>query len=390
MIPGVGGGHWISIVGPTLGDAITSCVMGPSGLKRWDPGIKVVQQAGGTIVRWSNGVEGKVFGAHTPEDVERFRAGGNRSLVWCEEMAAWRYMEEAWQQIRYGLRTGIWPHAIITTTPKPRKLLKEMVKKALEAQQNHDADPEYVVTRAVTKDNKFLDDRIKKMLYEDYEGTRLGRQELAGELLDDVEGALWSDSMIEQHRVEVKDFPMHLDYTVVAVDPQAKEGSAETGIVVVGFLRNYSGRDSRSHAFVLADLTVDGSPNTWGKQAVRAYHDYNADIIVGERNNGGDMVRNVIQHIDDTVPYRDVVATKGKGRRAEPVANLYEQGRVHHVGVFPKLEDQMTTFNPLEELPDSESPDRMDAMVWGVTETMIAHSQITRRDLQDTRLRGTR
>ena len=389
MIEGVPGGHWISIVGPTLGDAVTSCVMGPSGLRKWDPGIRVVQVAGGTICRWSNGVEAKLFGAHNPEDVERFRAGGNRTLVWCEEMAAWRYLEESWQQIRYGLRSGLWPHAVISTTPKNRKVIKEIVTKAREAAIAGEENPEYVVTKAHTNENPYLDDRVARMLYEDYEGTRLGRQELHAEILEDIEGALWNDDMIHRNRLSLDSYPETLQRTVIGVDPQAKEGAAETGIVAMG-CQPQRWRDGETlHGYVLGDYSIDGSPQKWGKRVVAAYHDFEADTVIAEINNGGDMVKHIIQTIDANVPVRVVHASRGKAKRAEPVSALYEQNRMHHIGVMPELEDQMTSWDPTDDA-DEWSPDRLDAMVWAAHALMLNRSQSQQQQMQDHRLRGRR
>ena len=389
MIDGVPGGHWISIVGPTLGDAVTSCVMGPSGLRKWDPGIRVVQVAGGTICRWSNGVEAKLFGAHSPEDVERFRAGGNRTLVWCEEMAAWRYLEESWQQIRYGLRSGLWPHAVVSTTPKNRKVIREIVTKAKASAIAGEHNPDYVVTKAHTSDNPHLDTTIRRMLYEDYEGTRLGRQELHAEVLEDIEGALWNDAMISNHRISLDSYPEDLQQTVIAVDPQAKEGVGETGIVAVGS-RNQRFREGEIlHGYVLGDYTIDASPHKWGKRVQSAFYDFEADAVIAEINNGGDMVKHVINTVDPDIPVRVVHASRGKAKRAEPVAGLYEQGRVHHVGHLPELEEQQTTWDPVED-SDEWSPDRLDALVWGIHATMLNRVQTQQRQMTDSRLRGRR
>lgn len=388
MITGVPGGHWISIVGPTLGDAITSCVLGPSGLRKWDPGIKVLQNPGGTIVRWTNGVEAKVFGAQSPEDVERFRAGGNRTFCWCEEMAAWRYLEESWQQIRYGLRSGYWPHALITTTPKNRKVIREIWEKADAAERSGEENPEYVMTHAHTKDNPHLDDRIKKMLYEDYEGTRLGRQELRGELLTDIENALWKSDFIDPYRMSFATAPSSYDRCVVGVDPAASEGG-ETGIIAGASLRHFmKDQPQRPHGYILGDETISGTPDVWAKAVVQAYYDYEANYVVAEKNNGGDMVKHTIHSVDDRVPVKVVWASRSKATRAEPVALQYERGRVHHVGSFPELEDQMLTFDPLE--PPEKSPDRMDAMVWCMSELLVGFTQATATATNDDRLEGRR
>lgn len=387
MVEGVPGGHWISIVGPTLGDAVQSCVLGPSGLRKWDSGIKVLTTTGGTICRWSNGVEAKLFGAHSPEDVERFRAGGNRTFVWAEELAAWRYMEEAWQQIRYGLRTGLHPHALVTTTPKPRSTIKDLFNKAKE--QMEQPNPRYVMTHAPTSANPHLDPDVKQELYDDYEGTRLGRQELAGELLLDVENALWATAFIDGNRLGFSQGPSEAEceVVVVAVDPQAESGAAETGIVVCGRINGYKG-DRRPHAFVFGDESIDGTPDVWATKAVRAYYDYGANYIVAEKNQGGEMVKHTINSIDPDVPVKVVSATRGKAIRAEPVALTYERGRVHHIGTFGELEDQMLQFDPFE--PPEVSPDRMDALVWGITDLLIGAEIVTQSNLNDNRLRGRR
>lgn len=382
-LPGVPGGHWIGIVAPTLGDGVTSCCYGPSGLRRHDPGLKVSQGVGGAEVRWSNGATAKLFGAHSPEDVERFRSGGNRCLVWAEELAAWRYMEEAWEQIRYGLRVGPRPHAIASTTPKNRKLIKKLI-----------ADPDTAITSAITSDNPHLDEGVKKRLFEDYGGTRMGRQELYAEILEDVEGALWTAEMIERYRIPLGQLPRQLDQIVVGVDPAAKDAdnSDDTGIIVVGMVNQWKGAvqgDGRSHGFVLADYTTSGNPEVWAKAAIQAFDDYGANRIVVETNNGGDMIKHTLRTYRSTLPIREVHASRGKVQRAEPVSTLYEQGRVHHVGMHAKLEDQLTTYDVKDPDP-SWSPDRMDALVWALTDLMVSESLLRTSTMRDHRLRKRR
>lgn len=382
-LPGVPGGHWIGIVAPTLGDGVTSCCYGPSGLRAHDPGLKVVQGVGGATVRWSNGTEAKLFGAHQPEDVERFRSGGNRCLVWGEEVAAWRYMDEAWEQIRYGLRVGPRPHAIISTTPKNRKLIKKLI-----------ADPTTAITKATTADNPYLDEGVKRRLFEDYGGTRMGRQELYAEILEDIEGALWTGDMIDLNRISLKQLPRKLDLIVVGVDPAAKDtdNSDETGIIVVGMVRKYDVldfRDERSHGFILGDYTIKGKPEAWAKAVLSAYDDWGANRVVAEINNGGDMVTHTLRTYRNSLPIKVEHASRGKAQRAEPVSTLYEQGRMHHVGIYPHLEDQMTTFDVMDPDP-SWSPDRMDAMVWGATNTLVSPSMLRQSTVRDDRLKKRR
>jgi len=393
-LPGVPGGHWVGIIGPTLGDAVTSCALGPSGLRAHDPGLKVRQTAGGTTVRWSNGAEGKIFGAHTPEDVERLRSGGNRCLVWAEELAAWRYMQECWQHMRYGLRVGPWPHVIISTTPKNRLLIKELKRKAIEEVVDPDTGQrEVVITSATTAENPHLDASVKRALFEDYGNTRLGRQELYGEILEDVESALWKESIIDRNRLSIMQQPEHYDLKVVGVDPAAG-GANEHGIVVCGRVNRYRAHldhpySNMPHGFVLDDMTCTGSPNQWAKAAIAAYRQHECNYIVAERNNGGEMVQNTIHGIDPNVPVKLVWATRGKARRAEPISMLDEQGRTHHIGSFPDLEQQMCEFDPVDP-DDAWSPDRMDAMVWAMTELMVGSGLVTTREVVDTRLRGRR
>jgi len=393
-LPGVPGGHWVGIIGPTLGDAVTSCALGPSGLRAHDQGLKVRQTAGGTTVRWSNGAEGKIFGAHTPEDVERLRSGGNRCLVWAEELAAWRYMQECWQHMRYGLRVGPWPHVIVSTTPKNRLLVKELKRKADERFIDETTnDIEVVMTSATTADNPYLDQRVKNMLFDDYGSTRLGRQELFGEILEDVESALWQESTIENGRIAPIQQPERYDLKIVGVDPAAG-GANEHGIVVCGRVNKYRTHEDHPfshlpHGFVLDDRTTTGTPNRWAKAAIRAYYDHDANYIVAERNNGGDMVINTIHGIDPTVPVKLVWATRGKARRAEPVSMMSEQGRIHHVGTFPELEQQMCEFDPIDP-DDAWSPDRMDAMVWAMTELLVGGGEVSMSQINDTRLRRRR
>lgn len=383
-LPEVPGGHWIGIVGPTIGDAVTSCVNGPSGLRLHDPGIKIRNVPGGIIARWSNGCEAKLFGAHTPDDVERFRSGGNRCLIWAEELAAWRYLVECWDQIRYGLRVGPHPHAVITTTPKSRKLIVDLVK-----------SDDITITHGTTDDNPYLDAGTKKRLYEDYGGTRMGRQELLGELLTDVEGALWLAQWIDEWRIPYDDVEYDMILREVGVDPSVTsgEGADETGIIVAGM--SYSLAEpgilfpESTHGFILDDLSGQMTPTEWAQRAVYAYHNFDCSRVVAEVNNGGDLVVNAIKVIDPSVPVKKVFASRGKAKRAEPVANLYSQGRVHHCGVFPKLEEQQLTWNAYDPDP-AWSPDRMDAAVWVLSDMMVESSLIGMNTPRDKRLKNRR
>jgi phage terminase large subunit-like protein len=383
-LPHVPGGHWCGIIAPTLGDGVTSCVNGPSGLRAHQPDLKLRQTAGGTIVRYPNGAETKVFGAHTPEDVERLRSGGNRCFVWAEELAAWRYLEDCWQHMRYGLRVGPRPHVVVSTTPKPRRLIKDLIK-----------DPEVAVTHATTAQNPHLDDRVKRDLYADYEGTRLGRQELAGQLLEDIEGALWKPEWIEDNRIPIVAMPEEMDQIIVGVDPAASKAGDETGIVVVGLLSpgNWHAAEREgwdaAHAFVLADYSMNGSTADWAKTVIRAYYDWEANYVVAEINNGGEMVAHSIQVYDPSIMIKVAHASRGKDKRAEPIANQYEKGRVHHVGMFTELEEQMTSWDK-NDPDESWSPDRMDALVWAIHTLMVSKSRINQSQAADYRLADRR
>lgn len=392
-VSGVPGGHWPAIIAPTLGDAVTSCVNGPSGLRLHDPGVKVSQTVGGAMVRWSNGVEAKLFGAHTPEDVERLRSGGNRCIVWAEELAAWRYIDDCWQHMRYGLRLGPRPHVVASTTPKNKTIIKKLVKAYLSGEVTEELG-RVVVTKATTNDNPHLPKHIKAMLFADYGGTRLGRQELFAEILEDVEGALWTPSIIEDGRIGFSQMPQNLDLIVVSVDPPAKQTGAECGIIVQGVKHRYKPiaddpEQKLSHGFVLADCSLYGSPNEWGMAVVEAFDDWGANTVVAEVNNGGDMVKATMRNIRDTLPVEEVHASRGKAIRAEPVVALYEQTRWHHVGNFPMLEDQQTSWDK-DDPPDDWSPDRMDALVWGAWKLAVGRSQAYTHKMADRRLRGRR
>ena len=420
--PKLPGGHWIGIIAPTKDDAVTSCVEGPSGLKQHDPSLKLRVGPGGTLAHFSNGAVAKLFGASTPEDVERLRSGGNRCLYWFEEMAAWRYLNDCYAHARYGLRLGPRPHWVASTTPKPHLLIRWLIwrdmidtgKELTHAQQQkytqvskdlgfpptlNPAPPRESlrVTRASTDDNKKLPEHIRSMLYNDYGGTRLGRQELHAEILEDIEGALWNQMLIDLWKLPDHELPESFDRIVVAVDPAGKAGGDETGIIVMGRRDKWPGRffgkayqrPDMPHGFVLADYTIQGSPDQWAKAVIKAYDDWGANGVVAETNNGHDMVKHTLTTYRPSLPIKEVHASRGKAKRAEPVSTLYEQGRVHHVGDFPRLEDQMTTWDAADP-PDDWSPDRMDALVWAATDLLVGRTQTTTTRTRDTRLRHRR
>lgn len=357
-----------AIIAPTLGDAVEACVRGPSGIQTQNPDVRLTQAGGGTFVRWPNGSEAKVFGASGPEDVDRLRAGGNRHIVWAEELAAWARLNECWDHMQFGLRLGVRPHVVASTTPKPRKLIVDLVKRA-----DDDDDLTVVRTHGRTEDNPGLSPDSLDEYRKAYAGTRLGRQELDGELLLDMPGALWTTERIEASRVDA--VPVALVRVVVAVDPAvtATEESDDTGIVVAAL-----GADG--HGYVLDDLSCRLPVKQWATVAVGAYRTRQADRIVAEVNNGGDMVEHLLRTIDPAIAFRKLHASRGKQIRAEPVAALYEQGRVHHVRNpddpehLVELEEQLTTWTP----EDPDSPDRLDALVWAITELMVDPEPVER------------
>lgn len=346
--------HRIALVAPTVGDAAQTAWHHPSSYRVHSPDGKLSTRPGGTMFVWPNGSEAKLFGLHTREDVERLRAGGNNCRVHLEEFAAWRYLQEGWEQIRLGLRIGPHPAWIISTTPKPLKLLTEIKQR-----------PDVVLTRASTDDNPYLNEQFKKDLISDYAGTRLGRQELEGEQLEDVEGAQWTLTGIDRDRWRPDWDKPKLRRVVVGVDPSG--GVAEVGIVASGLLVPPCPcglRPDQPHYATLDDASMIGTPEQWGTAVVSCGHRNNADLIAGEANYGGAMVESTIKAggKDDRLPYEPVTASRGKEIRAEPISRIYEQGRVHHVGAFPHLEDEMVTW-----VPGNQSPNRLDALVWAMT-----------------------
>ena len=343
-----GAAERIALVAPTARDARLVMVEGESGLLAIaSDARRPVFEPSKRQLTWPNGAISTLFSADEPD---RLR-GPQFDAAWCDELAAWRY-PAAWDMLMMGLRLGQNPRVVVTTTPKPVKLIRALL-----------ASPDCAVTRGGTRENAdnlapgFLDAILKQ-----YEGTRLGRQELEAELLEDMPGALWSRDQIERARVD--EAPV-LRRVVVAIDPAASAGedADETGIVVAAL-----GQDSQG--YVLDDLSGRFSPHDWASRALEAYRAHRADRIVAEVNNGGAMVEATLRVLDAGVSYKPVHASRGKLARAEPVAALYEQGRIHHVGAFPALEDQMCAFTggPLAHLA---SPDRVDALVWALSELML-------------------
>lgn len=345
----------IALVGETAADVRDVMVLGDSGLLACDPTLTDKSWSPtNRCLTWPNGSKAWAYNATEPDQLR----GPQHHFAWVDELAKFRYIQETWDQVQFGLRLGVHPQCLVTTTPQPKTLIKRLVN-----------DPDTYVTRGSTLDNQLnLAKNTIKQLYDRYGNTRLGRQELEGEILGDIPGALWNPSMLDECRIKPEDLPEDLEKVYVAVDPAASsaEGADEHGIVVVGLARD---KEGYARGYVLEDATCRGRPEEWAKAAIRMYRKWSADRIIAEKNNGGEMVGTVLKSIDRSVPIKLVHASRGKIVRAEPISALYEQGRIHHVGRFDKLEDQMCSFSVDVVRNSSEgSPDRVDALVWGLTE----------------------
>ena len=336
----------IAIIAPTFADGRDTCVEGESGLLSIlnDETIANYNRSLGEVVL-HNGSRFKTFSADSPE---RLR-GPQHHRAWCDELGSWKYTE-TWDQLMFGLRLGQNPKVVITTTPKPIPIIKELAKRK----------DVHVTSGSTFENEKNLADSAVIALRERYAGTRLGRQELFAEILEDVEGSLWSRDMLQSAMLKFNEKLPDFKRVVVAVDPAvtANKDSNETGIVICA-------TDHKGQYYVLNDISGVYTPDTWAKKTVEAYESYKADKVIAEVNNGGDLVQKVVKTVDPNVNYKAVRATRGKFVRAEPIAALYEQKRVKHINRFSLLEDQLCTYNP--EI-SSISPDRLDALVWGLTE----------------------
>ena len=336
----------IALIGETAADVRDVMIEGVSGLlavhgkrdrPRWESSRR--------RLLWDTGAVAQAFSAEDPESLR----GPQFHAAWCDELAKWRYARETWDMLQFGLRLGDWPRQLVTTTPRPVPLLKELL-----------AHPASALTRALTRDNaanlapSFLESVIAQ-----YAGTRLGRQELDGEMMEERKDALWTRDMIEAARVVQ---PPPLMRIVVAVDPPASSGKRADNCGIVA-----AGADEAGQLYVLADATIAAArPAQWASAAISLYHKLAADGLVAEANQGGEMVQAVLNEADASAPVTLVRATRGKYLRAAPVAQLYEQGRVKHVGAFPALEDEMCDFSA-DGLSSGRSPDRLDALVWAAS-----------------------
>lgn len=342
-------GRWLAYVAKTPADARDYMVEGPGGILKHAPAHERPDyEPSKRRLTWPNESWATIYSSEEPDQLRGFSG----DTAWLDELAKYKNPREVWDNLQFGMRevSEDQPRVLITTTPRPLTLLTDL-----------EAKPTTVVVTGSSYENRAnLSPVWFKETLQEYEGTRMGRQEIHAEILDDVPGALWTRSMIEEGRAG--SHPV-LTRVVVAVDPAVTSGESAdmTGIVVAGV--------EGGEGYVLADRTCRLSPERWARTAVDALHEFSADRIVAETNNGGDLVETVLRSVDPDIPYRKVSASRGKRTRAEPVAALYEQGRIHHVGGLPDLEDQMCAFTP--EQAGADSPDRVDALVWAFTDLML-------------------
>ena len=353
-----GGGH-IALIATNPLDARAVMIEGESGILACSPPwYRPIYEPSKKQLRWGNDVIAHIYSAEEPDQLR----GPQHHKLWGDEPCKWKYPQETWDMAQFGLRLGLDPQAMLTTTPRPIKMLIDILQ-----------DPRTRVTTGHTLDNQSnLSPKFLTTIMRKYAGTRLGKQELAAQLLTDTPGALWKQDLIDDTRVRVVP---EMSFIVIAIDPQANdpetlrkspellEETAETGIVAAG-------RGMDGHFYVLEDASGHYTPKQWAMKAIELYDTYKAEKIIGEINNGGAMVKYTVaataKAMGMEVFFKEVTASRGKRTRAEPVAALYEQHRAHHVGAFSELESQMITW-----VPGLKSPDRMDAMVWAATESML-------------------
>ncbi len=342
------------LIAATSADLRRFCINGPSGILSVAPNwFRPEYKPATSKLIWPDGGITSLFTSEIPD---RLR-GPNLDKVWCDELAAWRYLDETWEMLQLCLRYGSAPQCVVTTTPRPRKVLKELMKRV---RSSETPDGDIAISSGSTYDNvDNLASRFVKEIITQYKGTQLERQEIFGELLPEFEGALWNYKMLDECRVE--ECPT-LTRIGVGVDPaiSSDEGSDLTGIVAAGI-------GPEKHGYVIGEHSLRATPEGWARKVVTVYRELNADFVIAEKNQGGEMVEATIHAVDDSVNVKLVHASRGKITRAEPIAAFYEQKRVHHVGTFPDLEDEMTLFLPGRI---KKSPDRADALVWILTELM--------------------
>lgn len=338
----------IGLIAETSADGRDVIVEGESGILACSPPWnRPSYEPSKRRLTWPNGAIATLYDAREPDQLR----GPQHDFLWFDELAKYRYADAVFDMAMFGLRLGESPRWIVTTTPRPIALIRRLL-----------VQSGVKTTRGRSEDNlSNISPTYQRNVIDRYRGTRLGRQELDAEILEDVPGALWSRRSLDEARVSLAPALIRI---VVGVDPAASSGEAanETGIVVIGIAKD-------NQAYVLEDWSIRGTPDEWARKAVAAYRKHSADCLVAESNQGGEMVSAVIRSVAD-IPVKLVHATRGKYVRAEPISALYEQGRVHHVGTLPSLEDQMISFTPerAADRKDGFSPDRVDALVWAATE----------------------
>ncbi len=343
-----------ALVAETAADARDVIVEGSSGLLAiHPPAFRPKFEPSKRRLTWPNGATATLYNATEPDQLR----GPQHDAAWCDELAKWRYARETWDMLQFGLRLGDAPRQVVTTTPRPIPIIRDLIAREGKGVK---------LTRGTTYDNRAnLAQTFFETIVKHYEGTRLGRQELNAELVDDADGALWTRALLDQSRVAGSLSLPQMQRVVVGIDPAAKasaEGdrTSETGLVVAGL-----GEDGRG--YVLDDLSCRLSPRGWACKAIAAFDRYEADALVVEINQGGAMVEAVLRAERAGLPLRQVRASRGKTVRAEPIAALYEQGRVSHAGAFPALEDQMAMFTPFG-IEGGGAADRVDALVWALSD----------------------
>jgi len=342
----------IALIGQSKADVRDTMIeVGPSSILRQSPPWETpVYEPSKRRITWPGGAIATVYSGDEPDQLR----GPNFDSAWVDELAKFKFADETWDNLELALRAGQKPQVMVTTTPRPIGIIRKLINDSLTID----------VTGSTFDNAANLSPRYIKRITGLYENTTIGRQELYGEILDQIPGALWTRDMIDDYRV--KQAP-ELERIVVAVDPAvtSKKTSDETGIIVAG--------TSDAHAFVLEDRTGRYTPDTWARKAIALYHRYHAGVIVCESNQGGDVLKQVIHDIDDSINVRLVHATVGKAVRAEPIVAKYEQGKVHHVGNLERLEDELCTWVPGQ----GRSPNRLDALVWSLTDIFEGSSAVS-------------
>jgi phage terminase large subunit-like protein len=371
----------VALVGRTLTDAMEVMVEGESGILEVSPPWDVpryIRSKERPRLEWGNGARAYIYSSKNPDSLRGPQHGG----YWLDELAAFYYLEETWDNLQYGLRLGHTPWGVVTTTPRPIRFLKGWLEHAkpvegLEGVLYSERELLYVYRGSTYENLANLAPAFRQTVLARYEGTRKGRQEIHGDLLGEIDGALWTRDMIDDTRVSIRDVPA-FDQIVVAIDPPGSKSAGMAGIAVVGSARITGPKGVKErHTYTLEDVSGHYSPSEWADAALAAYERWSANRIVAERNFGGDMVENTVRQAPGgkDVHFRLVNASRGKAVRAEPIVNLMEQGRDHHVGMLAELEDELCEWVPGGT---DWSPNRLDAKVWGATAVGLQREGVVR------------